>query len=86
MIKNQCQLPLLLFNAFSVHARLRGTVVDPRQTQKTMSAGRAQAVEPIDFINAGSSTHTRVGAAFVDLNITFISYQRTSYTHQHIYC
>lgn len=58
--KNLFNLPVLLFNAFPMHARLSDTVVGPRQTQKTISAGWAQAVEPIDIINTGSSTHTRV--------------------------
>lgn len=53
-------LPVLLFNAFPMHTRLSGTVVSPRQTQKTISTGWAQAVEPIHLINTGSSTHTRV--------------------------
>lgn len=57
---NLFNLPLLLFNAFPMHARLGGTVVGPRQTEETVSAGWAQAVEAVDLINTGSSTLTRV--------------------------
>lgn len=59
-IKHLFQLPVLLFNALPVHARLSGTLVGPRQTQKTVSAGWTQAVEPVHLINTGSSTLTRV--------------------------
>lgn len=74
--KNMFNLPVLLFNAFPMHTRLSGTVVGSRQTQMTVSAGWAQAVESVDLFNTGSSTLTRVRTAFFDLNITFISYQR----------
>lgn len=58
--ENMLDLPVLLFDAFPMHARLSGTVVGPRQTQETVSAGWAQAVEAVDLINTGSSALTRV--------------------------
>lgn len=53
-------IPMLLFNTFSMHTRLRSTVVGPGEAQRAMGGGRAQTAEPIDFVLAGSPTHTRV--------------------------
>lgn len=53
-------IPVLLFNTISMHTRLRGTVVGPREAQRAVGAGWAQAVEPIDLVLAGSPTHTGV--------------------------
>lgn len=53
-------IPMLLFNALSVHTRLRSTMVSPREAQRAMCAGGAQAVEPIDLVHTGPSTHTWV--------------------------
>lgn len=53
-------IPVLLFNAFSVHTRLRSTVVNPREAQRAMCAGWAHAVEPVDLVHTGSTTHTWV--------------------------
>lgn len=51
---------ILLSNAFSMHTGLRSAVVGPREAQGAVGAGRAYAVEPVDFVHAGSPTHTRV--------------------------
>lgn len=52
--------PILLFNTFSVHARLRSAVVGPREAQGSVGAGGAYAVEPVDVVHTGSPAHTRV--------------------------
>lgn len=51
---------MLLVNTLSMHTGMRGTVIDARQAQRAVGAGRAQAVEPIHFVKARSSTHARV--------------------------
>lgn len=53
-------IPILLFNTFSVHTRLKSAVVSPRDAQKAVGVGRAQAVKPIDLVHTGSPTHTWV--------------------------
>lgn len=53
-------IPMLLFNTFSMHTRLRSTVVSPREAQRAVGAGRTQAVEPVDLVHAGSPTHAWV--------------------------
>lgn len=67
---------MLLFNTFSMHTRLRSTVVCPREAQRAMGAGWAQAVEPVDLIHARSSAHTWVWVTLIDLHIAFNSYNR----------
>lgn len=69
-------IPVLLFNAFSVHTRRISAAVFPRKTQRAVGAGWAQAVEPIHLVHTGSTTHTRVRATLVDVHITFISCKR----------
>lgn len=69
-------IPMLLFNTFSMHTRLRSTVVGPGEAQRAMGGGRAQTAEPIDFVLAGSPTHTRVWVTLVDLHITFNTFRR----------
>lgn len=66
-------VPVLLFNTFSVHTRLGGTVVRPRQAQRAVGAGWAQALEPVHLVHASSPAHTRVRVALIDLHITFKS-------------
>lgn len=63
----------LLFNALSVHTRMASTMVGPREAQRAVGAGWAQAVEPIDFVHTRPSAHARVGAALIDLHFTFRS-------------
>lgn len=53
-----------------MHAGLAGAVVRPGQAQRAVGVGRAQTVEAVDLVHAGSSAHARVGAALVDLHIT----------------
>lgn len=53
-------IPVLLLNTFSMHARLRSTVVGPREAQRAVGAGWTQAVEPVELVHAGSPTHTWV--------------------------
>lgn len=66
-------IPVLLFNTFSVHTRLRSTVVGPREAQRAVGAGWTEAVEPVDLVLTGSPTHTWVGVTLVDLHVTFNS-------------
>lgn len=49
-------------------------MVGPREAQRPVGAGRAQAVEPVDLVDAGSPAHTRVGATLVDVHVAFKSY------------
>lgn len=65
---------MLLFNTFSMHTRLTGAVVGPRQAQGAVGAGWAQAVEPIDLVHTGAPTHTWVRVTLVDVHVTFFSY------------
>lgn len=60
--EEQCKfiIPMLLFDAFAMYTWMRSTVVCPRQAQRAVGAGWAQAVEPIDLIDTGSPTHTWV--------------------------
>lgn len=51
---------MLLVNTFSMLTGTGSTVIDTRQAQRAMGAGRAQAVEPVHFVEARSSTHTWV--------------------------
>lgn len=53
-------VPVLLFNTISVHTGLKSTVVRPREAQRAVGAGWAQAVKPVDLVQAGSPTHTWV--------------------------
>lgn len=62
---------VLLFNTFSMHTRLKGTVVRPRETPKAMCAGWTLADEPIEFVLADSATHTWVGVTLIDIHFTF---------------
>lgn len=67
---------MLLFNALSMHTRLRSTMVSPREAQRAMGAGWANAMKAVDLVHTGSPTHTRVWITLVDLHFTFNSYQR----------
>lgn len=51
-------------------------MVSPREAQRAMCAGGAQAVEPIDFVHTGPPTHTWVWLALIDLDFTLKSYQK----------
>lgn len=51
-------------------------MVSPWEAQRAMCAGGAQAVEPIDFVQTGPSTHTWVWLALIDLYFTLKSYQK----------
>lgn len=51
-------------------------MVGPREAQGTVRAGRAQAMEPIDFVQTRPSAHAGVRAALIDLHFTFQSYQK----------
>lgn len=53
-------IPMLLFDTFAVHTRLRSTVVGPGEAQRSVGAGRAQAVEPVHLVHTGSPAHTWV--------------------------
>ena len=74
-------IPVLLFDAFSMHTRLRSTVVGPGEAQRAMGGGRAQTVEPIDFVHTGSPAHTRVWVTLVDLHVTFNPFWRVIQIH-----
>lgn len=69
----EVNLPVLLFNTFSMHTRLRSTVVCPGEAQRAVGAGWAQAVEPVHLVHAGSPTHTWIRVTLVDLHIAFNS-------------
>lgn len=53
-------VPVLLFNTFSMHTRLRSTVVGSREAQRAVGAGWAEAVELVHPVHAGSPAHTWV--------------------------
>lgn len=68
---------MLLFDAGPVLAGLRAAVVGAGQAQEPVGAGRAQALEAVDLVHAGPAAHTRVGAALVDVLVTFGSFKES---------
>lgn len=49
---------MLLFDTVTVLTRLMSTMVFTREAQRAVGAGWAKAVEPVDFVLAGSPAQT----------------------------
>lgn len=53
-------VPMLLFDTVSMYTRLRSTMISPGEAQRAVGAGWTQAVERVDLVHTGSTTHTWV--------------------------